>query len=286
MEEKPNVLKRWFERGNAIAEYMPTLTLIGAFSISVLIVVGRDIGRTYETVNCGIADASGEVIECPNGGEEEEVTGSNPGLDLPDEEATEEPTPEPEDPPECPADIDFDGLPAGTILSNQFEGVTISAVARGQGQDMAMIFDSGNPTGGDRDLGAPHEDFGGPGEGNGGRHGEPGENSVPLGNVIIISEDGDSSDPDDNGKGGEIFFDFNFPANVTYMYFLDQDNAGKAATVILYDADDNELTRGQVDAPSNGDNGVFRLDLNQAGVHRMEVDLPGSGAIASVWFCE
>ena len=48
-----------------------------------------------------------------------------------------------------------------------------------------MIFDSANPTGGDDDLG-----------------------SDTLGGVLIISEDGDSTDPDDNAAGGSICFDF------------------------------------------------------------------------------
>ena len=40
-----------------------------------------------------------------------------------------------------------------------------------------MIFDSANPTGGDQDLA-----------------------SDTLGGLLIISEDGDSSDPDDNAR--------------------------------------------------------------------------------------
>jgi len=282
MQEKPNVLKRWFERGNAIAEYMPTLTLIGAFSISILIVVGRDIGRTYETVNCGVADASGEVVICPN---DEEVDPPQDSPEDPGQEATDEPTPEPEDPPECPADIDFDGLPAGTVLSNQFEGVIISAHANNRSVHQAMIFDSGNPTGSDHDLGTPNEDFGGPGIGPGGGIGQAGENNTALGNVIIISEDGDSNDPDDNGKGGQLFFEFTHPTNLSYLYVLDQDT-GKEATINVYGAENSLIETQIVPTPGNGDNGVFRVDFDLTDVHRLEVDMPGSGAIASVWFCE
>ena len=42
-----------------------------------------------------------------------------------------------------------------------------------------MIFDTANPTGGDSDLA-----------------------SDTLGNVLILSEDGDSTNPDDNDTGG------------------------------------------------------------------------------------
>ncbi|MGJ3240029.1 MAG: hypothetical protein ACFE0Q_15080 [Anaerolineae bacterium] len=186
---------------------------------------------------------------------------------------------------QCPPDADFNGLPAGTILTNQFAGMTITT--HDPNNHPAMIFDTSNPTGGDPDLGTPNSDFGGPGHGQGGRSGAPGENSVPLGNVVIISEDGNSNDPDDNARGGQIIFEFDYPANVTYIYFLDQDNGGVAATVTLYDENNSTLNAQQVNVPNGGgDNGVFRVDLDTSGVYRMVASLPGSGAIASVFFCE
>jgi len=279
MQHTPNVLKRWYERGNAIAEYMPTLTLIGAFSIAILIVVGRDVGRTYEEVNCGVANASGEVIECPpEEGDAEETQSANPDLN-----PTEDPNPD--EPPECPADLDFDGLPAGAVVTNQFDGVTISAVANNNAVDQAMIFDSGNVTGSDFDLGTPNEDFGGPGIGPGGAAGQPGENNTALGNVLIISEDGDSTDPDDNQYGGVLTFAFTNPADLSYVHVLDQDTDDEAE-ISLFGAENALIETQVVPTPGNGDNGVFRVDFDRTGIHRMEVNLPGSGAIASVFFCE
>ena len=64
--------------------------------------------------------------------------------------------------------LDFNAFAAGTVIDDEYEGVTISATG-GSGQ--AMIFDSANPTGGDHDLA-----------------------SDTLGGVLIVSEDGDSSD--------------------------------------------------------------------------------------------
>lgn len=75
--------------------------------------------------------------------------------------------------------LDFNPFAAGTVIDDEYEGVTVSATG-GSGQ--AMVFDSANPTGGDDDLG-----------------------SDTLGGVLIVSEDGDSSDPDDNAAGGSIF---------------------------------------------------------------------------------
>ncbi|MGB7340209.1 MAG: Ig-like domain-containing protein, partial [Phototrophicaceae bacterium] len=188
----------------------------------------------------------------------------------------------------CPAPITFEGLAAGTILSNQLAGITITT--HDAVNHPAMIFDTSNPTGGDTDLGTPHSDFGGPGHGEGGALGEIGENSEALGNVIIISEDADSSDPDDNASGGEITFTFDYAVNMTYMYFLDQDNGGVAATVTLYDQGNSILKVEQVTVPTGssraGDNGVYRVDLNTVGVYKMVATLPGSGAIASVIFCD
>ena len=84
--------------------------------------------------------------------------------------------------------------------------MTISA-SGGSGQ--AMIFDTSNPTGGDHDL-----------------------ETSNLGNVLIISEDGDSSDPDDNASGGTLSFTFDDETTVESLTFLDNE---EGATVKFYD---------------------------------------------------
>ena len=56
-----------------------------------------------------------------------------------------------------------------------------------------MIFDTANPTGGDTDLATPGYGLG---------------NDTALGNVVILSEDADSSDPDDNAGGGTLTFTY------------------------------------------------------------------------------
>ena len=70
--------------------------------------------------------------------------------------------------------INFNDLSSGTVVDNEYsaQGVTVSASG---GADQAMIFDTANPTGGDWDL-----------------------ETSNLDKALIISEDGDSSDPDDN----------------------------------------------------------------------------------------
>ena len=46
--------------------------------------------------------------------------------------------------------INFDGYDAGTIINNQYADLTVSAVNRGGGPNVAVTFDTTNPTGGSR----------------------------------------------------------------------------------------------------------------------------------------
>jgi len=187
-----------------------------------------------------------------------------------------------EERPECPPSVDVDGMPAGTILTDQFQGISITT--HNPDRHPAMLFDSANPTGGDTDIGSPHQDFGGPGHGEGGAAGMPGENSIPQGMVMIISEDGDTNDPDDNAGGGEMIFEFEYDAVVNTMSFLDIDDAPKNPTVKLYDRDGSQIWSQAV--PALGDNSFVLMDVNQEGVAKLVVDFPGSGSVDGVFFCE
>ncbi|MGB5592926.1 MAG: SdrD B-like domain-containing protein, partial [Crocosphaera sp.] len=159
--------------------------------------------------------------------------------------------------------IDFEGFAAGTVIDNEYAslGVTISATG---GSNQAMIFDSANPTGGDHDLETP-------GYGN--------NNTTAQGNILIISEDGDSSDPDDNAGGGTITFTFDNAVNVNSLSFVDIEESG--GKVFTTDADGN-VTTTNIAAP--GDNSFQTLTINDDDVVKLEVDLVGSGSISSVDF--
>ena len=131
--------------------------------------------------------------------------------------------------------IDFSGYQAGDNLSalGVGHGTTVQAFKRDYNpkrnpwQPMvpatAMIFDSSNPTGEDPDLGTPNEDFGGPGVGVAGKQGSPVENKFPRGNVVIISEDDNSSDPDDHVWGGTLLFTFDVPVDLKEVGLLDNE---------------------------------------------------------------
>ncbi len=153
---------------------------------------------------------------------------------------------------------DFEAAAAGDVVSNQFDGFTVSAQKAGDMRvNDAMIFDTENPTGGDHDLEYDNQ-----------------------GNVIIISEDNDSSDPDDNAHGGTISFEFDDPSTVTSLTLLDIEEQG--GTIELFDA--NGLLLDTVGIPAAGDNSAQDIAINTAGVATMNVNLVGSGAVDNLCY--
>lgn len=155
---------------------------------------------------------------------------------------------------------DFTGENAGTFVDDQFDGFTVTAQRDGDGAGSAndaMIFDSANPTGGDWDLGFANQ-----------------------GNLIIISEDGDSSDPDDNAGGGTITFDFDNPSDLHDIKLMDIEETG--GTIDLLDADGNLIKT--VAIPAAGNNSIQTIELKAAGVSQMKINLAGSGAVDDLCF--
>ncbi len=159
--------------------------------------------------------------------------------------------------------LDFNAFPAGTVIDDEYlstDGVTVSAVANPGGTNKAMIFDSNNPTGDDTDLA-----------------------SDTLNGLLIISQDGDSSDPDDSDAGGSIFFDFEDMVRIKSLTFKDiEETGGEGVRMIFYDAGGNVISNQFVDPTADG--GERFVQLNVEGVSRMEVRLPGSGAIDNLVF--
>ncbi|MEO0362400.1 MAG: SdrD B-like domain-containing protein, partial [Pseudomonadota bacterium] len=183
-----------------------------------------------------------------------------------------EPAAPPEGSVECAIDFDgagVDGRPieAGDVVSS-LDGVSIRAV---RSQDLgdadprnaAMIFDTNNPTGGDDDLATSTQN-----------------------NVLIISEDFDSSDPDDNAAGtpdvsagGVIFFDFDEPVFVQSLSYIEFNFGG---VVEALDASGAVVKR--VDVADIGDNNVGLISIGADGVSQLQVTLRGSGAIDDLVF--
>ncbi|MCW8841843.1 MAG: Hint domain-containing protein, partial [Rhodobacteraceae bacterium] len=152
--------------------------------------------------------------------------------------------------------LDFNDLAAGTVVSDQYSGVSIYSCD--QNSHPTMIFDSANPTGGDSDLATSN-----------------------LGGVLILSEDGDSADPDDDASGGVMVFDFDDPVDVDQLTFLDLDE--KYAKVYFYDENGDQIGD-YVKTYGQGDNSQIVQDYDVDGVSRMEVKLYGSGAIDNLTY--
>jgi Ca2+-binding RTX toxin-like protein len=151
--------------------------------------------------------------------------------------------------------LSFEDRSAGDLVSNEYQaqGVTISSL---NSDTPPMIFDSANPTGGDYDLATSN-----------------------LGNLLILSEDGDSSDPDDNASGGTFVFEFDAPSKVVNFVAVDIERAG---SVRLYD--EHGALIDTVAIYPNGNNGQSLVQINTPDVARMEIELAGSGAIDGVCF--
>ena len=153
-------------------------------------------------------------------------------------------------------------LLAGTTVSDQYDSLSGLTISTPRDEFGAMIFDSGNPTGGDFDLG-----------------------TADLGNVLIISEDGDTADPDDSANGGTIRFEWSGSVFVDSILvdsidLLDIDRPG--GSIVAYD-DDGEVLR-TVAIPEFGDNSFGQVEIDTADVAYLDVNLAGSGAIAEVSF--
>jgi hypothetical protein len=157
-------------------------------------------------------------------------------------------------------------------------------------RNAAMIFDSNAPTGNDPDLGTPNIDFGGPGIGAGGQEGSPYANESSVGKILIITEDFNTSNPNDANLEGAMFrFDFSALGSVTvrHMFIMDIDRNEKPASIEFYDAMGNQLGS-TFSSPITGDNGVASMNFNNgagvSGVVTMVVTLNGSGAIDNIIF--
>ena len=155
-----------------------------------------------------------------------------------------------------------DELIVGTTVTNQYDSLAGLTISTPRDEFGAMIFDSSNPTGDDFDL-----------------------QTNDLGNVLIISEDGDAADPDDDASGGTIRFEwfdsvFIDSILVDSIDLLDIDRPG--GSIVAFD-DDGEILR-TVAIPEFGDNSLGQVEIDTADVAYLDVNLAGSGAIAEVNF--
>lgn len=157
-----------------------------------------------------------------------------------------------EEPPVQCIPLDFEGLPAGTTVKNQYSGVAISAIP--EHFLKPMIYDAESISCGDQDLFWPG-----------------------LGGVLILS-DGSGCQPNDYKNGGGFRFDFDKKSSIGEVRLLDIDS-DESARAILYD--ESGVIIRDVTVSGAGDHTQQSLVLDGEG-STLIVSMTGSGAVASV----
>ena len=186
--------------------------------------------------------------------------------------------------------IDFEGIPAGTIIDQVYSGYGISGdpvdgfvtviafTPDSVDVNRAMIFDARCPpgnvpsdcTGNDADLFNPS-----------------------FGNALIISEDLDTTDPDDaDVPGSRIRFEYinlgqGDGATINSLEVQDiEEEQGELedARIYFWEGGFTGTIVGSVDIPHTGDGGSALVPVNFAHVDAMGIDLAGSGMINNIRF--
>ncbi len=153
---------------------------------------------------------------------------------------------------------------AGRVIAEQWATVGMHTAAVNTNvmhPDKAILFDTDNPTGGDLDLG------------------------VNLGMGLIIAEDdfdgnndGLVDDPDDEQKGGSIFFDFDIPSTVCSVRLVDIDE-NPGTMLRFYRNGDLVNPTDSMTILSLGDSAIQDVFFHEEMVDRFEVFFKGSGLV-------
>ena len=174
-------------------------------------------------------------------------------------------------------DFEADGvgnpLEAGQIIDDEFAafGIQVSAENYAPGHpDLAIIFDSANPTGGDDDLATPNP------------AGHP-SNTVPYDNILILAEndidlDGDGliDNPDDEAHrpAGYLHFSLGGVYEAADFVFIDTEEAGGTVEFFLSGG-----SVGSVPIPAIPNAAVVPVSFSDADFDAFQVNLAGSGGL-------
>lgn len=188
----------------------------------------------------------------------------------------------------CPPTLDFEFsgsgevLEHGDVVSEQWTPTGITISTNNPQNRPAMIFDSATTLAGNDSIKTPNEDFSGPGVGSGGEATRSGRNALPRGRVLIISEDGDGSNPTPASSGGYVDFELDpIVARLTEVHILNAQRSDGA--VIAYDADNNVI----VERPilGLGANSFQIVPVGAFNVARIRVVYKEALAISGIVFC-
>ena len=166
---------------------------------------------------------------------------------------------------QCPFTIDFAGLPAGTILGEQYaaQGVHISGAGNDGGPDALIVFDT-NTT--DTDLDA--------------------DLRIGIGNIAIFANNltdangnGLVDKPDENNIGGTATFAFDHDVSIGSVKWIDKDHV-QDNFVIAYNAAGEVIV--SVPVPLGANSSVQTIAINADGVRRLVFDYQESGGFTGI----
>lgn len=167
----------------------------------------------------------------------------------------------------------------GASLSANMPGVDVVAYGKACRCCMQpMLFNSSAPSGNDCELGTPNRRFGGPGCGAGGAEGD-GVNFNDQGLCLIVSEDGDTVDPDSLRESG-VVLSVNFCSTVQLLYVVFI-NARRGTTMTLFDGDGEDYP--SIAMRMLGANAVYNRSFDDARyaapfISKMEIEFGQGGA--------
>jgi len=189
----------------------------------------------------------------------------------------------PDDYTQLKIDFDRDGsgniIPSGTLIVEQYlPYVSFDCVEKGEHRYLVAL-DSENPPEDDLDLGTPNKDFGGKGEGTGGRR----TNKEHKYNIMIVQDPNTPiSNPNDNNDGGDITLSFPKALLVQTVSVLDVDDR----EFFLFFTQNAKGENTSLRVPQNlGSNGYQLIEFYQDDVKWLKLYGEGSFAIVEINVC-
>ena len=171
------------------------------------------------------------------------------------------------------ADDHGEQLTAGDAVTSQYAKYGLSITTSDSEKRPARIVDSDKPSASNSTLGTPNQEFGGAGTGAGGRRGATGQNSMPLGKVLVIGAEPASSESSE--RVAQFVANWVSPVNVARVRFQDLP-AHVVGQLVTYAADGSIITRHAVSNPD--EDGSLTVEIDDPAVSRMDVTLPETTA--------
>lgn len=186
--------------------------------------------------------------------------------------------------------IDFEGIPPGTIVDSLYSGYGIS----GATMDGFVFVNAFNPDLGDVNAAMIFDATCPPGNVPADCSGNDADLFNPsFGNTLIISEDLDTTDPDDGDVVGSIIsFEYSnlgdgagaFIESLEVQDIEEDQGELEDAKITFFEGGLGGIQVGTVDIPHTGNGNTALVPVNMAGVDAMEIDLAGSGTINNIRF--